>query len=308
MSNIEFPRNYDFYLSKGREALEAGHLSEGLYFLEEAYLKKQETIVNWLIVSTAFELGEFVKALNYMNEEKAFYLESVERFTLYFQALLVVKQFDLARKVLWDTKQRKLFSEEEQHGFDYQLELQEQLHQVERQQMIKEIKKRLEDLPNQTAYEQMVQVKEIAAMSLKQKVQLSQKMLTNPSVTPIVRNFLFEELSRSGVNQEIEIIAVDGSRLKLNPVEIGLPEYSVLERSIAEKMKQELADTDPVLLENLLEELRLEMALLYPIQSAYDDPKGWTASLYSEYLERPLSLHPRIEKIRGILKKAMVVL
>ncbi|MEO1770881.1 hypothetical protein JZO67_002834 [Enterococcus sp. 665A] len=305
MSSIDFPGNYENYLRKGQEALVEHHLAEGLIQLEAAYQIEHDPIVNWMISSTAFELGEYSKSLSYIEELPKFYLEEESRAELYLQNLLMQKNFLNARKLIWEIQKQGKLKKEKVQSFTDLLEMQEAFYQHTQRSLIREIKKELEELPKLPKVYQLQAAQKFRELPQKDLLDTSKKILVNTQVSPLVRNFLFEELVKLGTKDIVSILAVDGYKHSLYPYEIGTSNDSTLKRTILEKLTDFLENQDPVLLANLQEEVKLEMALLYPLHQLYDKSDFWINSYLSEYLQKELSLDQKVESIRHKIKKEL---
>lgn len=306
MSSIEFPGNYEYYLKKGQEALKEHHLAEGVSQLENAYQLEQDPVVNWLIATTAFELGDYSKSLSYIEELPNFYSEEESRVELFLQNLLMKKNFLDARKLLWKIqKQGKINEDKIQRLTDF-LEMQEKFYQQTQQSLIQGIKRELSELPKYPAIYQLQKAQRVKELPQADLFDVSKALLIDSEVSPLVRNFLFEELAKVGIQEAVSILTIDGNIHHLYPNEAGTSNTLVLTSNIIKQLAAILENQDPILLENLQEEVKVEMALLYPLQQFYKDSKFWVNSYLSEDLHEDYPLDHKIERIRRKIKKELI--
>ena len=131
--------------------------------------------------------------------------------------------------------------------------------------------------------------------------------MLEPKVTPIVRSYLFESLARIGVSEKVHYLTFLDEIAELSPAITGVDE--TLQNEISIRLDEHLSDEDPILLSNILEQVKLEMAFLYPLQRSFMEPEAWVASYLSEYWSgyRNSSelLDERIETIRKKIKQLM---
>ncbi|EOH90036.1 hypothetical protein [Enterococcus pallens] len=305
MSNIEFPKNYEYYLKKGQEALEGHRLAEGVVQLEKAYQLEQDPVVNWLIATTTFEIADYSKSLSYIEELPDFYVEEESRAELYLQNLLMEKDFLNARKLLWEIKKQGKLNKYKIQNLTNLLEMQEKFYRQTQQSLIQEIKQELVELSKYSAAYQLQKVQKIKDLPQADLLDVSKKLLIDPRISLLVRNFLFEELVKVGTQERVSILTIDGKINHLYPNEIGASDTMVLTSNIMDKLEITLENQDPILLENLREEVKVEMAILYPLHQLYEDSKFWVNSYLSEYLHKDYPLDQEIELVRGKIKREL---
>lgn len=303
MSNIDFPGNYDYYLRSGQKALEEHRPNDGILQLEAAYQIKQEPIVNWLIATTAFELGDYEKSLSYIVELSDFYMEEENRAELYLQNLLMSKQYLSARKLLWEIQKLGKLDKEKVQSFEDLIDMQENFYQQTQKSMIRDIKQELAELPHVPAVYQLQLVQRVKELPRADLLEISNLLMINPQVSPLVRNFLFEELAKTGTKDLLPILTIDGNVQMLSPGKIGISASNSLKNDILISLEEILENHDPVLLTSLIEEVKVELALLYPLFKPYENSQFWVNSYLSEYLNDEYPLDEKIEEIRKKIKQ-----
>ncbi|MBO1305463.1 hypothetical protein JZO70_04785 [Enterococcus sp. 669A] len=303
MSNLDFPGNYDYYLRSGQKALEDHRPKDGIVQLEAAYQIKQEPIVNWLIATTAFELGDYKKSLSYIVELPDFYMEEENRAELYLQNLLMSKQYLSARKLLWEIQKLGKLDKDKVQSFEQLIDMQEAFYQQTQKSMILEIKQEMAELPHASAVYQLQIVQRVKELPQADLIEVSNQLMVNPKVSPLVRNFLFEELVNTGTKDLLSILAIDGSIHTLSPEKIGISASNPLKNDILNGLEEILENKDPVLLTSLMEEAKVELALLYPLYEQYENSRFWVNSYLSEYLNQEYPLNEKVEEIRKKIKQ-----
>ena len=128
--------------------------------------------------------------------------------------------------------------------------------------------------------------------------------MVDPKVAPLVRSYLFESLARIGTADKVRYLTIQAEIVELSPTEIDFSEG--LQNKIEAGLAERLEDEDPVFLANILEQVKLEMAFLYPLQNSYLKPEAWIASYLSEYLNQAESLDKNVEEIRETIKRLMI--
>jgi hypothetical protein len=110
-------------------------------------------------------------------------------------------------------------------------------------------------------------------------------------------------LARVGVTEKVRYLTILDEIIELSPADSEFDE--TLQYRIEEKLTEKLEDEDPVLLSNLLEQVKLEMAFVYPMQRSFMKPEAWAASYLSEYSVQSEPLDEEIESIRHKIKQRM---
>ncbi|MGM0212994.1 hypothetical protein [Enterococcus sp. AZ109] len=305
MNNINFPGNYDYYLRNGQSALEEHRSKEGMVYLEEAYQIKQEPIVNWMIATTAFELGDYEKSLSYIIELPDFYMEEENRAELYLQNLLMSKQYLTARKLIWELQKQGKLDKEKIQSFDDLIEMQETFYQQTQRSMINGVKQELAELDQFPNIYQLQLIKKVKELPQTDLMEVANKLMVNPRLSLLVRNFLFEELVKIGVGSKVSILTVDGNIRSLSPEQVGLSTSNQFKNDILSGLEANLENQDPVLLASLLEEVKVELALLYPLYNHYGNSQFWINSYLSEYLSGEYPLDESIEEVRKKIKQEL---
>ncbi|MGM0166830.1 hypothetical protein IGI39_001792 [Enterococcus sp. AZ135] len=303
MNPIEFPNNDHYYLTLAEEAFSAGDYSQALENYKLAYQVNPSSKLNRLIASLALEQGYFPEALEYSEERADSYLETAETIDLYLQIQLYSQRFFAAREFLWRAQKYKYLTEEQKNLWLMRIEEQESFYQRQQLAKIKQLENELNQLPSLLAMEQLILVRKIKQLPERQLKALAKSFMVDSQVAPLVRSYLFESMARMGVTEKTRYLSIQNEIVELSPAKSGVDES--LQSAIGTRLTECLGNENPTLLANLLEEVNVEMAFLYPLQSSFMKPEAWVASYLAEYSEYSASLDERVEMIRGEIKQLM---
>ncbi|MFC4771638.1 tetratricopeptide repeat protein [Enterococcus hermanniensis] len=304
MKPIEFPNNDHYYLTLAEEAFANGEDHIALENYRLAYQENPSPKLNRLIASLAVEQAEFSIALEYVEEAAESYLESAESIDLYLQIQLFAHRFFAAREFLWQAQKVKSITEEQKNLWLFRIDDQELFYQKQQQAAMKVIEYELKELPKLSNMEQLLLIRKVRGLTNERLKFWATDFMMNSSISPLVRSYLFESLARLGVADRFCYLTLQEEIVELIPVETGFDQ--TLQQMIAELLTEALIDEDPVLLTNLMEQVNLEMAFLYPLQSSYNNAQAWVNSYLADYVGREVDLNPQIEALRQKIKELML--
>lgn len=304
MNPIEFPNNDQYYLTLAEEAFLAENYQAALENYQLAYQESPTPKLNRLIVSLLLEQGDFTAALEYAEEETDSYLETPEMIDLYLQVQLYSHRFFAAREFLWRAQKVTHLTQEQKELWAMRIDDQEAFYQKQQLVAMQEIEAELNRVPSLEPLEQLTLIRKVRQLSNERLKKIAEEFMLNPQVTPLVRSFLFESLARVGTKEKLRYLTIQDEVVELSPAESGFDDS--LQRAVEDGLRRRLADHDPILLTNLLEQLKLEMAFLYPLQSSFMEPTAWVASYLAEYHGSSEPLDDRIERIRNRIKQLML--
>lgn len=303
MNPIEFPNNDHYYLTLAEEAFTKGNFSQALENYKLAYSENPSPKLNRLIASLALEQGKFEEALAFSEEESESYLETPETIDLYLQIQLYSNRFFSAREYLWRAQKMKQFTEEQKNIWLLRIDDQEAFYQRQQQAAMNQLESELEQLPSLSAMEQLVLVRKVKQLSEQRLQTLAEKFMVDPEIAPLVRSYLFESLARIGINEKMRYLTIQDEIVELSPAASDFDE--TLQEKIMRRLEKRLTDEDPILLANILEQVKLEMAFLYPLHYSFMRPDAWVNSYLSEYWRESESLDEDVEMIREKIKQLM---
>lgn len=303
MNPIEFPKNDHYYLTLAEEAFSAGNFSLALENYKLAYQKNPSAKLNRLIASLALEQGDFAEALEYSEEEIESYLETPEMIDLYLQIQLYSQKFFTAREFLWRAQKNKQLTEEQQNLWSMRIDEQETFFQRQQQAVIEQLETELSQLPAMMPMDQLIVIRRIKQLPEKRLQSLAESFMLDRKIAPLVRSYLFESLAKVGVVEKVRYLTIQDEIVELSPAHTGFDD--TLQNKIETLLNDYLIDEDPILLANLLEQVKLEMAFLYPLQSSFMRPQAWVDSYLAEYRGKAEKLDDAVEMVRSKIKQLM---
>lgn len=303
MNPIEFPNNDHYYLTLVEEAFSVGNLQQALENYKHAYKKNPSAKLNRLIASLALEQGDFTEALEYSQEAIDSYLETPEMIDLYLQIQVYSQRFFAAREFLWRAQKIKQLTDDQKNLWLMRIDDQEAFYQRQQQAVMEQLETELSQLPSLMPMEQLMLVRKVKLLSEGHLQALAENFMLDPKIAPLVRSYLFESLARVGVADKVRYLTIQEEIVELSPAKAGFDDK--LQNEIENLLNERLRDDDPILLTNLLEQVKLEMAFLYPLQSSYMKPRAWVNSYLAEYLGESKPLDDAVEMVRENIKQLM---
>ena len=310
-NKIPFPKNYERFIELGQEAVKENNLLEAVNYYEQAYAIRQDFPLNLVLVNMYLETGENEQALSLASEMKEKYFAYLDYLELYIQILIQNHLFIQAHSIINERilmeqsgEMRKLISLKKKIRH---VELMYRQFEVSK---IKELKEELEHLNTQNYYEQLGIVKKAGQLPQDEFIAIGKKILLDERIHNLVRSWILEELVSLHVKEEIEFLWRDNKKYTVIPASIGGPLDCAAYQRILLFLEKELINDDPILLVDVLEEIRLHFALLYPLaDDIIENPKLWAISYiisYNHSIAQKFQIDGKcteIEKIQKIQSK-----
>ena len=287
MNQIEFPKEFQRFVRLGRHALDEGESLKAIEYLASAYDLEQDFSVNLLLVSTLLELGEEDRAFEYAKEMWQEYVQSIDYLGLYLQVLLQKRLFIEATSLV--KSKRKAATVDQEKLLD---EYQEQIIQTEHayQQLefrkINERIRTLKEISNANYLEQMNEIKYIKTLPTEAFVSLAETLLIDGRLHQLVRSKVLEELVNIQSNHPYDFLWLDEKRYSVVPKNLLLPASSTSYQQVSKILEEQLINENPSLLINIMNEVRLHFALLFPYaDEKITNPSLWASSYLVDYAE-----------------------
>lgn len=304
-NKISFPKNYERFIELGQEAMDKKNLLEAIDYFQKAYAIKQDFPLNFLIASTYLEVGEDAKALDLASEMKEEYVSCLDYMELYIQILIQNNKFINAHSIINDRilmeqsgEMRRLISMKKKVRH---VELMYQQFEINK---IKELKKELKELKKHNYYEQLAIVKKSVHLPQDDFIAIGKELLLDNEIHSLVRSWILEEFANLHIKEEIKFVWNDREVHQVVPAATGGPLDSAAYQRILLFLEKELMNEDPILLLDLLEEIRLHFALLYPLaDEIIEDPQLWAISYivaYNESIAEKFEVNDKREEIQQI--------
>ncbi|OJG75589.1 hypothetical protein RV12_GL001392 [Enterococcus quebecensis] len=284
-NKIPFPKNYERFIELGQEAIKKDKLSEAVDYFEQAYAIRQDFPLNLVLVNMYLEVGENEQALSLAAEMKENYFAYLDYMELYIQILIKNHMFIQAHSIINERilmeqsgEMRKLISLKKKVRH---VELLYQQYEVVK---IKELKEEMNYLNTHNYYEQLTIVKKAGKLPQDEFILMGKKILLDERVHNLVRSWVLEELVNLHVKEEVEFLWRDNKKYTVVPAIVGTPLDCAAYQRILLFLEKELINDDPILLVDIMEEIRLHFALLYPLaDKIIENPKLWAITYIISY-------------------------
>lgn len=284
-NQIPFPKNYERFIELGQEAVKQDNLIEAVDHYEQAYAIRQDFPLNLVLVNMYLEIGENEQALSLASEMKEKYFAYLDYLEIYIQILIQNNMFIQAHSIINERilmeqsgEMRKLISLKKKIRH---VELMYQQFEVGK---IKELKEELNHLNRHNYYEQLAIVKKAGQLPHDEFIVIGKKILLDEQVHNLVRSWILEELVSLHVKEEVEFLWRDNKKYTVIPAAVGGPLDCAAYQRILLFLEKELINDNPILLVDIMEEIRLHFALLYPLaDKIIEDPRLWAISYIISY-------------------------
>ena len=267
MSNkIPFPKNYERFIQLGKEATNNNEMKKAIDYFFKAYEINPEFSLNVLLANAYLDIGENEQALFLAMDQKQEYLSCLEFTEIFIQILIQNQKFIDAHCVI---NERILL---EQTGELKRLILlkkkvrdMERIYQQSENKKIRLLEDELSELGNHNYYEQLSIVKKAGKLPQEEFVTIGKKILLNQEVHNLVRSWILEEFAKLHIKEPIEFIWRDMKKYQVIPVTLGNSLDCGAYQRILLFLEKELVNRDPVLLLDIMGEVKLHFSLLYPL-------------------------------------------
>ncbi|MDR0921124.1 MAG: hypothetical protein LBM95_01945 [Lactobacillales bacterium] len=314
---IQFPKNFERFIELGQEAINQQNFSKAVDYFSKAYEIAPDFPLNFLLTNTLFDLGEVEEALELAQEFKRDYYLHIDYLVFYIQLLVGNHQFVQAHQIL---NERILQDNSEEMNKLVRVKKEvrhaELLYRQFEKRKINELKEELLQLTKLPAFEQMAQVKKSIQLPQDDFLEVAKVLLLKPETNIFVKSWLIEELSGMNIREKITFLWLNKGERAMIPAELSQPYESQTYKRMIAMIEKELGNNDPILLINMVEEIRIQFALLYPFaDEVIAEPELWALAYLEEYAvdfeshEDPAimkEVRKEQRKLRIMLNEAMV--
>lgn len=286
MSNkVQFPKNYDRFIELGKEAAAQKNMVEAISYYEEAYGIRQEFPLNYLLVSAYITVGENQEALTLAQEMIKQYLSCIEYMETYTQVLILNHRFLSAHGII---NERILMENSGEMralvGMKKKVRQSELLYQQFEVKKIEELKKELSGLNRCDYYQQLSVIKKAVQLPQEEFFEVAKEILVDGKIHNLVRSWVLEEMSRLHYKKEVEFLWRDNQLHTVVPASLARPQETSSYQRIVLYLEKELMHNNHILYLDLLEEIRIHFALIYPFSDKLiEDPKLWAICYIVSY-------------------------
>ncbi|SFB88879.1 hypothetical protein SAMN04488102_101280 [Alkalibacterium subtropicum] len=278
---IEFPKNFNMYMSQVMEHLRQGSVVEAIDFMKKAYTIEDEDSLNVLLVSSLLQAGEYKEALQFADEKKRFYTSDEKRLLIYVEVLLENNQILQAEKHI----KNKLKSQAAKYTdswdrLDSQLTEIKKVQEDNKRKEEESIVRQLYSLASLNTLEQFAAMKGLYTLPNDRLKQLAPQLLVNPYVHPLVRATLFSLLAEREVDGTYQYLWFDKIK-DVKPKDTLPVEQNPTGKLLADELDDRLFQ-NPSLYQLAKNEVDTLLLMLYPFEDKVIIPgeeKAWLSSI-----------------------------
>ncbi|PIO83628.1 hypothetical protein BSQ39_08650 [Loigolactobacillus backii] len=276
---IPFPKNFDRFIMLGKAAAKKEDWKVAADNFSAAYQTKQDFNTNLLLATALMESGQYLVARQVAGEYENDYQASLSLISFYISLLLTAHDFVKATQIcdqhLAKAKAADIhfWTETQKHikGAENKYRHEEAAH-------LKELQKALYNLSDRSIYEQMDLLKQANQLPKEEFTVTAKWLLRNPFVHPLLKANVLADLQKMRVSDEVSLLWLDNKEYQVIPERLlPIMEYKsiiTLKQLLAEKV----GNDDPIVYQNLTEEINLHAAYLYPFaDKVVKDPTLWLA-------------------------------
>lgn len=301
---IPFPKNYERFIELAQEAIQKEQPALALDYFKQAYCIQQDFSLNYLLVCLYLDLSQEEQALLLAAEMKEQYLTTFEYIEFYVQLLLKNHLFVQAHLIV---NERILMERTgEMRLLVFMKNTIRQLEQAYKRAVKEQnrlVEEELSRLGEFRYCEQLRIVKKETSLTQGDFVAISKANLVDQRVHPYVRSLVLEGFVGLHVNEEIHYLWRDGKRRTIVPTRVGTSDESASYQRMLLFLEKELFSKNPILLADVLEEIRRHTLLLYPLaDQIIDDPVLWAIGYMcqDEGVKQYILRSEEQEKLRAI--------
>lgn len=262
---IEFPKNFNMYMSKVMACLRKGNIEEAIHYMKKAYAIKEEASLNMLLVSSLLQTGHYHEAYELADEKKEFYESDEKRLLIFVEVLLENKQILQAEKYISKSLQSPVI----QYRDSWE-RLEARIDQLKHQQ--DEAKKEAENktvrdlysLASLNTLEQFSKIEEIYALPNSKLDEAAPAVFTNPFVHPLVRATMLSLLAERGLDKTYDFRWFDEIK-EVDPISILPLEENPRTVELFDIMNDKLSQ-NPSLFQLVKNEIDTVLLILYPFE------------------------------------------
>lgn len=116
-------------------------------------------------------------------------------------------------------------------------------------------------------------------------------LLLDPFCSPVMRVSLLVDLKKLGLEETVSYYWIDDEKYEVDLEQVNLPLDSQAYQAVKAELHEQMANQDPIAFQTLLEQVRLEVSMLFPkITASITDPKAWAQADIQHYQQHQSSL------------------
>lgn len=285
---IPFPQNFAQLVRLGKMASEQRKWPQAIAHLRAAYQYKQTFDVNILLVTALLADQQYQQAAALAQEKVTDYLSSATACPLYVKTLLTTHQFIAVRKLCIARPAGLETSFWHQQALAVQQA--EVAYRTAAPTQIAKLKKALYQLSACHFYDQLALTKQAQFLPQTEFIDAVTHLLTDPYIHPLIRAHFLNELRQLKVATALNFFWLDGKKHTVKPSALTAITTAPQFLQLYQQINQQLL-SDPIAKQNVLKELTLHAAYLYPFaDKVIVRPQIWTAVYLAAYTNRQVDL------------------
>ncbi|MGC8228667.1 hypothetical protein ACP2W0_06595 [Pseudobacillus badius] len=270
-----FPGTGQALIQKGRAALEKKEYDMAASFLSEAleYPLAEEEDVKTALLLALYESGQYERALALCSDMLHKGLgEYYDVLDIYVLILMQQKEYEAIFSTLSALMEEKQLPEEKRDYFGRLLELS--------QKMIESPEPQGKQLftGKEALREQTLKLMELAQVNIRPYYDELTAMLAQETAHPFLQTLALNVLKEHGIDKEVTVKKFSFSRTVI-PVQLADAFEQNYFRTVIHFLEEDLADKDPVQLEQAKEMVKRHFFLLYPFEPEQISAAGWAQAV-----------------------------
>lgn len=294
----QFPKNYDRFLEMGQNDLKQKKTKEAIACFQQAYAITPSFSLNFFIASLFAEQGAYREARSFIRDYRSEYLAKFEYMTFYLEILIEEKDFLTANAVI--NEQMLNCSNESLQplvNLKRYVKSKELIYQQAEQWDLAKVKAKLLALPEVSVAQQLESFSKAFYLPQSDYLEICQVLLASTRVHSLVKSRLLEKLVVLNSKKTFRFAWIDQKKYSVVPAAIELPQDDPLYLRTATYLKVRLLSHDPILYHDLLEEFKLQFALLWPFpEKRLESAEIWVKAYLLHYSSALLKYHSAEEK------------
>lgn len=279
----QFPDQYDRLIRMGKVALNQQNWQQACDHFEAAYQLEQTLSANLLWASALIEAGDPQTALTIVEEQQADYLQQTDLVRFYLALLLNNHRFITANQV-WEALRHATIAPQVIKTLRMMITAAELEYQANHQAAIQ---KQAEGLYNLTAHpsaEQLAMLTQAEQLPRNVYVTSITPILTNPYSHAFVKTTVIETLVQLNIEQLVTMQWFEQTKTFV-PADIQLMEESPTFNAVLAALNEQLATEDPILLAQVMADVEMGFAYLYPFEAEIMyNPTEWAQAWLKQLL------------------------
>lgn len=273
---------------EAKAAMQVENWHEAADLLAELYEEIGTWDLNYRLVTALFMDEQYQLAENYSDDFLEDYFQSDDTFRLILQLAVYNQQFIYARQLIYSvadkTQQAKWLAE---------VSLAEEQAEETMVTTLKTVARQFYHMSDYGFEEQRQRYEAGRRLPLDLFVNGAKFLLVDPFTLPVIRASLLEDLQKLKIDEQVDYRWIDEEIYAVNPTQLPALVDNPIFLAIGDKIQQALAQTDPIALEMLLQDARLQLALAHPqIERVVQNVDAWVDAALDLYYGRQTTHEP----------------